>query len=143
MPSNAPTPQELQQLQTLKDQNTLLQQSVSTVKDGLVTDNQLTGYLTVTYQELLSTNRWGLVFYTLIWLGLVVVVVRGIVTKTTSMSPIANIAILVAFAALPFFALPLEYVLYRAVMYLYHLVQGTPYSAPSNEYLPMLSGVIF
>jgi hypothetical protein len=131
------------ELQTLRDQNTVLQQSLDTVKNGLVTDNQLAGYLTVTYQELLSTNRWGLVFYTLIWLGLVFVVVRGIITKTTSMSPIANVAILVAFAALPFFALPLEYVLYRAVMYLYHLVRGTPYSAPSNEYLPMLSGVIF
>ena len=125
---------------TIRKENNILDQAIAHIRDGMQTDNQQSVFLTERIQTLGTYQYVVWILYILVWMILLFHFVFSVRITWTRTSKILFLLMFLLWTVL---ALPLEYQLYRIYLYLSSMLSGTPYIAPSRDYLPMMAGVKF
>ena len=125
---------------TVRKENGILDQSTTQIKDGMQTDTQQSVFLAERIRTLDAYQYVMWILYILVWLILLYFL---IFTTNLAWTRTSKIQLAVLFLLWMVLALPIEYQLYRAYVYVSSMMSGTPYRAPSSDYFPMMSGIKF
>jgi hypothetical protein len=125
---------------TVRTENGIIAQSIQQITDGMRTDNQQSVFLNEKLQTLQTYQSIAWIVYIFVWIALFIYVVFLTNVPLTTTTKIFLIAGFLLWMVL---AMPIEFQIYRALYYLYTLLTGTPYTAPSNAAFPMMTGIKF
>ena len=125
---------------TVRTENGIIAQSIQQITDGMRTDNQQSVFLNEKLQTLQTYQSIAWIVYIFVWIALFIYVVFLTNVPLTTTTKIFLIAGFLLWMVL---AMPIEFQIYRALYYLYTLLMGTPYTAPSNVAFPMMTGIKF